>query len=72
MYRVERLAPIIPPNQSAIIGVGAIADRPVVSGGIVQSRSMMTATLSVDHRIADGADAARFLEAFAASLESPG
>jgi pyruvate dehydrogenase E2 component (dihydrolipoamide acetyltransferase) len=71
MYRVERLAPIIPPNQSAIIGVGAIADRPVVSGGIVQSRSMMTATLSVDHRIADGADAARFLEAFAASLESP-
>jgi pyruvate dehydrogenase E2 component (dihydrolipoamide acetyltransferase) len=71
MYRVERLIPIIPPNQSAIIGIGAIADRPIVAGGTVQSRSMMTATLSVDHRIADGADAARFLQAFSASLESP-
>jgi pyruvate dehydrogenase E2 component (dihydrolipoamide acetyltransferase) len=72
MYRVERLVPIIPPNQSAIIGIGAIADRPVIAGGAVQSRPMMTAALSVDHRIADGADAARFLQAFAAALESPG
>jgi pyruvate dehydrogenase E2 component (dihydrolipoamide acetyltransferase) len=72
MYRVERLLPIIPPKQSAIIGIGAIADRPVVADGVLQPRTMMTATLSVDHRIADGVDAARFLQAFAARLESPG
>ena len=69
MYRVEMFIPIIHPGESAILGIGTIAARAVVSQGKVVVRKTMPVTICVDHRIADGAVAARFLEAFAGYLE---
>ncbi|HIJ64839.1 MAG TPA: 2-oxo acid dehydrogenase subunit E2 [Candidatus Hydrogenedentes bacterium] len=69
MYRVETFMPIIRPGECAILGVGRIADRPVVENGAVVVRKTARIAMSVDHRVADGAIAARFLEAFAAYIE---
>ena len=68
-YRVETFIPIIHPGQAAILGIGSIAERPVAAGGKIVIRKTMSVTLAVDHRIADGAVAARFMEAFAKYLE---
>ena len=66
--------PIINAPQSAILGTGAIVKRPVVvsdpaGGDALAVRSMVYLALSYDHRIIDGADAARFLAAMKARLE---
>ena len=70
MFRTDLFMPIIHPGEAAILGVSSIAQRPVVVEGAVAVRKTMTITLCVDHRIADGAAAARFLAAAAAFLES--
>jgi pyruvate dehydrogenase E2 component (dihydrolipoamide acetyltransferase) len=70
MYRVDTFIPIIHPGETAILGIGSIAQRAVVRDGSVVSCLTMPVTICVDHRLADGAIAARFLEAFASYLET--
>jgi pyruvate dehydrogenase E2 component (dihydrolipoamide acetyltransferase) len=72
MFGIDFFAPIINPPESAILGVGRIAKKPVVIKDEVWPRSMMTLTLVFDHRIMDGAVAARFLQTVKEKLEKPG
>jgi pyruvate dehydrogenase E2 component (dihydrolipoamide acetyltransferase) len=71
MYHVDAFSAIITPPQAAILAVGAIADRVVAVDGKPAIRPMMTLTLSSDHRVADGARAAQFLEDLAAAIQEP-
>lgn len=71
MYGVSSLYAILNPPQSCILGVGAIAERPVVRDGAVAVGSMLTVTLSADHRAIDGATGAELLRALKALLEDP-
>ena len=71
MYKVDQFSAIITPPQAAILAVGAIADRVVAVEGKAAVRPMMTLTVSCDHRIADGARAAQFLNDVAAALQDP-
>ncbi|RLI31804.1 2-oxo acid dehydrogenase subunit E2 [Candidatus Bathyarchaeota archaeon] len=61
MFGVDRFQPIINPPQAAILAVGRITERPVVEEGKVVVRPVATLSLAFDHRIVDGAPAARFL-----------
>jgi pyruvate dehydrogenase E2 component (dihydrolipoamide acetyltransferase) len=61
MFSVDAFTAIIVPPQAGILAVGAIVDRVVAVDGMIGVRPMMTVTLSSDHRIIDGASAARFL-----------
>ena len=61
MFNVDAFTAIIVPPQVGILAVGAIVDRVVVVEGMLAVRPMMTVTLSSDHRVVDGASAARFL-----------
>lgn len=61
MFGVDRFVAIINPPQCAILAVGQVAPRVVPHGEGIAVRSMMTMTLSADHRVADGVMAARFL-----------
>jgi len=71
MYQVDQFSAIITPPQAAILAVGAIADRVVAVEGKPTVRTMMTLTLSCDHRVADGARAALFLADLADALHDP-
>ncbi|HEX9264454.1 MAG TPA: dihydrolipoamide acetyltransferase family protein [Candidatus Binatia bacterium] len=71
MLGVDSFIAIINPPQCAILAVGRVAQRVVVEDGMFAIKSMMTATLSADHRIVDGAIAARFLHDVKKLLESP-
>jgi pyruvate dehydrogenase E2 component (dihydrolipoamide acetyltransferase) len=70
MLGVDSFIAIINPPQCAILAVGRIAPRVVVEDGMFAIKSMMTATLSADHRIIDGAVGARFLQQFKRYLEA--
>jgi pyruvate dehydrogenase E2 component (dihydrolipoamide acetyltransferase) len=70
MFRADLFIPIIHPGEAAILGIGTIAERPAVVHGTLAVRRTMPITLCVDHRIADGAAASRFLAALAGYLES--
>jgi 2-oxoglutarate dehydrogenase E2 component (dihydrolipoamide succinyltransferase) len=63
--------PILNPPQSAILGMHAIKDRPVVVDGQIVIRPMMYVSLSYDHRIIDGRDAVQFLVAIKEVIEDP-
>lgn len=71
MYGIYSFASIIMPSQAGILAVGAVADRPVARNGKLEIGRLMTATLSCDHRIIDGAYAAGFLNEFKRLLEHP-
>jgi len=64
--------PILNPPQSAILGMHAIQDRPMVVDGEIAVRSMMYLALTYDHRIIDGKEAVQFLVSVKNSLEDPG
>jgi 2-oxoisovalerate dehydrogenase E2 component (dihydrolipoyl transacylase) len=68
---VDTGTPIINQPECAILATGAIADRPWVVDGELTVRSLMTLSLSFDHRIVDGAGAARFLNALRELVEAP-
>jgi pyruvate dehydrogenase E2 component (dihydrolipoamide acetyltransferase) len=70
MLGVESFIAIINPPQCAILAVGRVAPRVVTDGDGIEIKSIMTATLSADHRIVDGASAARFLRQIKQFLES--
>src|SRR5437667_3445327 len=72
MYKVDAFNAIIAPPQAAILAVGRIADRVVALNGQPAVRPMMTLTLSGDHRVVDGAQAALFLNDLADALRTPG
>ena len=72
MYDVEHFIAIINPPQAAILAVGAVQQTPVVdAGGQLAVGTRMKATLSADHRVTDGAEAARFMQVFRKALEEP-
>jgi pyruvate dehydrogenase E2 component (dihydrolipoamide acetyltransferase) len=72
MYGVERFIAVLNPPQAAILAVGAIEERAVVSDGEVLAQPRMELTLSCDHRAVDGATASQFLADVKAFLEEPG
>jgi pyruvate dehydrogenase E2 component (dihydrolipoamide acetyltransferase) len=71
MYDVEHFIAIINPPEAAILAVGSAREVPVVKDGQIVSGTRMKATLSVDHRVSDGAEGARFMQALAKYLEEP-
>jgi pyruvate dehydrogenase E2 component (dihydrolipoamide acetyltransferase) len=71
MYGVDSFTAIINPPESAILAVGRIVETPVARNGAVVVRPVMHLTLSADHRIVDGAAAARFLGELRERLEEP-
>ncbi len=71
MFGIKEFSAIINPPQSCILAVGAGEQRPVVTEGALAVATVMTCTLSVDHRSVDGAVGARFLAAFKRLIEEP-
>ena len=71
MYNVDSFSAIIIPPQAAILAVGNIVDRVVPVQGQPGIRPMMTLTLSCDHRVADGARAAKFMNDLADAIHQP-
>jgi pyruvate dehydrogenase E2 component (dihydrolipoamide acetyltransferase) len=71
MFEIDSFTAIIPPPQAGILAVGAIADRVVAVDGKPAVRSMMTITLSCDHRVVDGARGAQFLNDLVQAIAEP-
>jgi pyruvate dehydrogenase E2 component (dihydrolipoamide acetyltransferase) len=71
MFGIKDFAAVINPPQACILAVGAGEQRPVVKDGALAVATMMSCTLSVDHRAVDGAIGARFLAAFKRLIEDP-
>ena len=71
MFGVKQFTAIINPPQAGILAVGAGEQRPVVKGGALAIASVMTCTLSVDHRVADGALGAEWMQVFKGIVEDP-
>jgi pyruvate dehydrogenase E2 component (dihydrolipoamide acetyltransferase) len=71
MYGVRDFAAVINPPQGCILAVGAGEQRPVVKDGALAIATVMSCTLSVDHRVVDGVVGAEFLGAFKQLIEDP-
>jgi pyruvate dehydrogenase E2 component (dihydrolipoamide acetyltransferase) len=71
MFGVTSFTAVINPPQAAILAIGAGEERAVVRDGQLAVATMMTATLSSDHRVIDGATAARFMKVFKDIVENP-
>jgi len=71
IYRVEAFTPVINLPEAAILGIGRIMPKPVVKNNEIAIRKMMTLSLVFDHRLTDGAPAARFLDTICDLIEDP-
>jgi pyruvate dehydrogenase E2 component (dihydrolipoyllysine-residue acetyltransferase) len=71
MYGVEHFTAIINPPESAILAVGATTREPTIVGEAIEPRYRLRYTLSVDHRVVDGALAAKFLKTLTGLIEHP-
>ena len=71
MYDVENFIAIVNPPEAAILAVGSAREVPVVESGELKVGWRMKATVSVDHRVSDGAEAAQFMQSLAKYLETP-
>jgi pyruvate dehydrogenase E2 component (dihydrolipoamide acetyltransferase) len=71
MYEIDVFTPIINLPECAILGLGRMAPRAVVYEGQLAARTMMDLSLSFDHRLVDGAPAARFLQRIKQLTENP-
>jgi len=71
MYGIKYFTPILNLPESAILGVGSITEQPVIVAGGIHIKSVMTLSLTHDHRIIDGAPAARFLNEIKQILQEP-
>ena len=71
MYNVHHFIAILNPPEAGILAVGAVQQVPVVKGGNIVPGQRLLATVSADHRVTDGAEAARFMQALKAKLEEP-
>jgi pyruvate dehydrogenase E2 component (dihydrolipoamide acetyltransferase) len=69
MFGVDRFQAIVDPDQSVILAVGRVITRPVVTDNGIFGVPQLDLTLTVDHRVADGAEAARFFEALCKRLD---
>jgi pyruvate dehydrogenase E2 component (dihydrolipoamide acetyltransferase) len=70
-FGIDAFTPIINYPETAILGVGRIAKRPWVVGDAVVPRDVLTLSLTFDHRVVDGAPAARFLQTLSRAIENP-
>ncbi|MDE0555177.1 MAG: 2-oxo acid dehydrogenase subunit E2 [Candidatus Poribacteria bacterium] len=70
-FGIDAFTPIINPPESAILGVGRILKKPVVHDDEIAIRSMLTLSLTFDHRVIDGAPAAQFLQTVAGYIQDP-
>ncbi len=71
MYDVENFIAILNPPEAAILAVGSARQVPVVEDGEIKIGWRMKSTISVDHRVSDGAEAARFMQTLATCMETP-
>ena len=71
MFEVEQFTAIINPPEAAILAVGSLEKRPVVKEDQIVISDRMKVTLGIDHRVVDGAQAARFLQTFKQLMEQP-
>ena len=71
MYGIKDFSAVINPPQACILAVGAGEQRPVVKNGALAIATIMTCTLSVDHRVVDGALGAEWLQGFKSLIEDP-
>ena len=71
MFGIDSFSAIIVPPQSAILAISAVKAKPVVDGSAIVVRQMMNLTLSADHRVGDGAEAALFINEVKHKLENP-
>ena len=71
MFDVSSFVAIIHPPQSAVLAVGTVSEKPIVVDGEITVGQVMTATISADHRIVDGAEGAQFLIEVKRLLQSP-
>ena len=71
MYGVDVFTPIVNPPETAILGVGRVVERPVVVDKQMVARPVMQLSLTFDHRVVDGAPAAKFLQKVKQTMESP-
>src|SRR5207237_227310 len=71
-FGVDAFTPIINFPECAVLGVGRIRRRPAVVGDLIVARERVTLSLTFDHRVVDGAPAARFLQTLSGLIEDPG
>jgi pyruvate dehydrogenase E2 component (dihydrolipoamide acetyltransferase) len=71
IFGIREFSAVINPPQGAILAVGAGEQRPVVKGGALAVATIMTCTMSCDHRVVDGATGARFLEVLKGFIDDP-
>jgi len=71
MFGISAFSSILNPPQGMILSVGAGEERPVVTDGALSKATVMTVTLTCDHRVVDGATGARWLQAFKGFIEDP-
>jgi len=71
MFGIREFTGVINPPHAAILAVGTGEERPIVKDGKIEAATMMTVTMSCDHRVIDGATGARFLQAFKQFVEDP-
>jgi pyruvate dehydrogenase E2 component (dihydrolipoamide acetyltransferase) len=71
MFGIDAFTPIINPPEVAILGVGRIVQELALVDGQVVARDRMTLSLTIDHRIVDGAPGAQFLQTLVTLLEHP-
>ena len=71
MFGIKQFTGVINPPHAAILAVGAGEQRAIVKNGRIEAATMMTVTMSCDHRVVDGATGARFLDAFKQFIEEP-
>jgi pyruvate dehydrogenase E2 component (dihydrolipoamide acetyltransferase) len=72
VFGVDRGVALVPPGETAILCVGAARERPWVVDGALAVRRVVALTLSIDHRVVDGAEASAFLADLGALLADPG
>ena len=70
-FGIESFIPVVVPGQCSILGVGEIIDTPVPDGGMIAIRKLMSVTVAVDHRVANGSYAGQFLDYVRKLLEDP-
>jgi pyruvate dehydrogenase E2 component (dihydrolipoamide acetyltransferase) len=71
MFSIDNFTAIINPPEAGILAVSAVQKVPVVEEGELKVGSRMNATISADHRVTDGAEAAEFMQVLANYLEEP-
>ena len=71
MFGIKNFTAVINPPQSCILAVGAGEERAIIKDGKVEVATLMTVTMSCDHRVVDGATGAKFLQTFKQFIEEP-